>query len=80
MLFSHSGQNDNDNDNDNIVYLTKNNNTHKRYKIYWTNKLYLSLETIIKTKYFAAIIIATNRRIIKVVSNINSLHRGLPQK
>ncbi len=29
----------NDNDNDNIVYLTKNNNTHKRYTIFWINKL-----------------------------------------
>ncbi len=61
----------NDNDNDNIVYLTKNNNTHKRYTIFWIDKLQLGLETIIKTKYFAAIIIATNRRIIKVISNIN---------
>ncbi len=30
---------DYDNDNDNIVYLTKNNNTHKRYIIFWINKL-----------------------------------------
>ncbi len=29
----------NDNDNDNIVYLTQNNNTHKRYTIFWINKL-----------------------------------------
>ncbi len=29
----------NDNDNDNIVYLTKNNSTHKRYTIFWINIL-----------------------------------------
>ncbi len=43
-------------------------------------KLQLGLETINKTKYFATIIIATNRRIIKVISNINSLHKGLAKK
>ncbi len=68
------------NDNDNMFYLIIINNAHKRNTIFWINTLQLGLETIIKTKCFDAIIIATNRRIIKVISNINSLHRGLANK
>ncbi len=43
----------NDNDKANIFYLTISNNAHKRYTIFWINKLWLGLETIIKTQYFA---------------------------
>ncbi len=39
MIVNNKLDNDNDNDNGNIVYLTKNNNTHKKYTIFVINKL-----------------------------------------
>ncbi len=54
--------NDNDNDNDNEKYLFNHKSTNSKIQqYYYFYKLLIGLETIIKTKIFVAIIIATKK-------------------
>ncbi len=57
--------NDNDNDNENILYDNNIQNLYNRSTIVYKPEHELGLETTIKTNKFVAIILATNKRLLK---------------